>query len=107
MMNIQKMMKQAQQMQQKMAEMQAQMEQREFVGKAGGGMVEITVNGKGTMLKAAIDDSLLNKDEKDMLEDLIVAAFNDAKNKVDSESQNELSSLTSGLGLPANFKMPF
>jgi hypothetical protein len=107
MMNIQKMMKQAQQMQQKMMDMQAQMEQREFEGKSGGGMVSITINGKGVMLKASIDESLFNKDEKDMLEDLIVAAFNDAKGKADSESQNELSSLTSGMGLPANFKMPF
>ncbi len=106
-MNIQKMMKQAQAMQQKMAEMQTQMEHKEYAGKAGGGMVEITVNGKGSMLKATIDDSLLNKDEKELLEDLIVAAFNDAKGKADSESQSELSSLTSGLGLPANFKMPF
>lgn len=107
MMNIQKMMKQAQQMQQKMVEMQAQMEQREYLGKAGGGMVQITVNGKGTMLKASVDDSLLNKEEKEMLEDLIVAAFNDAKSKADSESQNEMSSLTNGMGLPADFKMPF
>jgi nucleoid-associated protein EbfC len=107
MMNMQKMMKQAQAMQQKMLDMQAQMEQREFVGKAGGGMVAITINGKGIMLKASLDESLMNKDEKEMLEDLIVAAFNDAKAKVDSESQNELSSLTSGMGLPAGFKMPF
>lgn len=106
-MNIQKMMKQAQQMQQKIADMQADMEQQEFEGGAGGGMVSVTLNGKGTMLKLAIDDSLIDKDEKDMLEDLIIAAHNEAKKKSEDAMGSAMSDATSGMGLPAGFKMPF
>jgi DNA-binding YbaB/EbfC family protein len=107
MMNIQKMMKQAQQMQQKMVQMQEELSAREFEGKAGGGMVTIIVSGKGEMRKASIDDSLLNVEEKEMLEDLIVAAFNDAKAKADATAQDEMSKLTGGMGLPADMKLPF
>lgn len=106
-MNIQKMMKQAQEMQQKMTEMQEELAQREFEGSAGGGMVKITVNGRGGMQNVSLDDSLLSVDEKDMLEDLIVAAFADAKKKADETAESELGSLTGGMGLPADFKMPF
>jgi nucleoid-associated protein EbfC len=107
MMNIQKMMKQAQQMQQKMVQMQEELGSREFEGKAGGGMVSVIIGGKGDMRKATIDASLMNVDEKEMLEDLIVAAFNDAKAKADATTQEEMSKLTGGMGLPADMKLPF
>ncbi len=106
-MNIQKMMKQAQQMQQKMGQMQEDMASREFDGTSGGGLVKVVVSGKGNMIKLNIDASLLMADEKEMLEDLVVAAFNDAKNKADSTANDEMGKLTSGLGLPADMKLPF
>jgi DNA-binding YbaB/EbfC family protein len=107
MMNIQKMMKQAQQMQQKMMQMQDELGAKEYEGNSGGGLVKVTVNGKGVMLKANIDGSLMVADEKEILEDLIVAAYNDAKNKADSAAGEEMNKLTGGMGLPADFKMPF
>jgi DNA-binding YbaB/EbfC family protein len=106
-MNIQKMMKQAQEMQAKMAEMQARLEAEEVEGASGGGMVKIRLNGKHHMLKLSIDTSLVNPAEKEMLEDLIVAAYNDAKGKIDSNASTQMSQLTSGLSLPPGFKLPF
>ncbi len=106
-MNIQKMMKQAQQMQQKITDLQAELEQREVEGVAGGGMVKVTLSGKNTMLKLSIDDSLIDKDEKEMLEDLIIAAHNDAKKKVEDMFSDEMGKVTSGMGLPAGMKLPF
>lgn len=106
-MNIQKMMKQAQAMQSKMADIQAKMELQEAEGQAGGGMVKAVVTGKGVAKKITIDDSLMEKSEKEMLEDLIVAAFNDAKKKADATMEQEMSSLTAGLQLPPGMKMPF
>jgi DNA-binding YbaB/EbfC family protein len=106
-MNIQKMMKQAQAMQAKMGELQARMELMEFEGQAGSGMVKAVVTGKGIAKKISIDDSLIDKTEKDMLEDLVVAAFNDAKHKSDSAMSSEMSAVTSGLALPAGMKLPF
>jgi DNA-binding YbaB/EbfC family protein len=106
-MNIQKMMKQAQQMQQKITELQADLEKRETEGAAGGGMVKVTLNGKGSMLKISIDPSLIDKDEKEMLEDLIVAAHNDAKGKVESSFNDEMGKVAGGLGLPGGLKLPF
>ncbi len=107
MMNIQKMMKQAQQMQQKMGQMQEELASREFEGAAGGGLVKAVVSGKGNMVKLHIDASLLVADEKEILEDLVIAAFNDAKNKADSTANDEMGKLAGGLGLPADFKLPF
>ncbi len=107
MMNIQKMMKQAQQMQQKMGQMQEEMAVREFVGTSGGGLVNVVVSGKGSMLRLSIDASLMVADEKEMLEDLVIAAFNDAKSKADSTANDEMGKLTSGMGLPADMKLPF
>lgn len=106
-MNIQQMMKQAQKMQQKMAEMQKELEGRETEGVAGGGMVKVTLNGKGNMLKLSVDKSLVDPEEKEMMEDLIIAAFNDAKGKVESSFNDEMGKLTGGMGLPADFKLPF
>lgn len=106
-MNIQKMMKQAQEMQNKIAEMQAKLEEEETEGSSGGGMVLVIVNGKGTAKKVTLDKSLLVPDDKEMLEDLIVAAFNDAKNKVEATVSDKMAKLTSGLGLPPGMKLPF
>ncbi len=107
MMNIQKMMKQAQQMQQKIQDMQEEIQAKEFEGSAGGGMVNITINGKGIMRKIALDDSLIDKDEKEILEDLIIAAFNEAKKKADDATADAMSDATSGMNLPAGMKLPF
>lgn len=106
-MNLQKMMKQAQEMQSKITEKQQELESREFEGKAGGGMVAVTLNGKGLMLKLSIDDSLLDKEEKEVMEDLIVAAHNDAKQKMEAETADAMSELTGGLQLPPGMKLPF
>ncbi len=106
-MNIQKMMKQAQQMQQKITDLQNDLEKREVDGAAGGGMVKVTLSGKGAMVKLSLDDSLIEKSEKEMLEDLIIAAHNDAKKKVEEMFSDEMGKVTSGLGLPAGMKLPF
>jgi DNA-binding YbaB/EbfC family protein len=106
-MNIQKMMKQAQEMQAKLGAMQAEMEAREFEGQAGSGAVKITLTGKGKMVGIALDASLLKADEKDILEDLILLAHTDAKNKADSALADAMGSVTSGLNLPAGMKLPF
>jgi nucleoid-associated protein EbfC len=107
MMNIQKMMKQAQQMQQKIADMQEELHNKDFEGSAGGGMVRVVINGKGVMRKIALDDSLIDKQEKEMLEDLIIAAFNEAKKKADDATNAAMSDATSGMNLPAGMKLPF
>ena len=105
--NIGQLMKQAQQMQQKMAEMQAELEAVEMTGIAGGGMVQLTLNGKGDLKKIKIDKSLLVPDEGEVLEDLIVAAFNDARGKVSAHAEQEMQKLTGGLQLPGGMKLPF
>ncbi|MBY0431263.1 MAG: YbaB/EbfC family nucleoid-associated protein [Rhodospirillales bacterium] len=105
--NIGQIMKQAQQMQAKMAEMQAKMGEVEVAGASGGGMVQITLNGKGDIRKIKIDPSLVTPDDVEVLEDLIMAAFNDAKGKVDSKLQEEMGKLTGGMNLPGGFKLPF
>ena len=94
-------------MQQKMQEMQEQMANKQYAGKSGGGLVSITINGRSEMQKVEIDQSLLKSEEKEMLEDLIVAAFNDAKQKADQESQSSMSNAFGNIPLPPGFKMPF
>ena len=106
-MNIQKMMKQAQEMQAKLGQMQSEMEAKEFEGQSGGGAVKITLTGKGAMTKIALDATLLNPEEKDMLEDLIMAAHRDAKDKGDAALNEAMGSITGGLKLPAGMKLPF
>lgn len=106
-MNIQKMLKQAQEVQAKLGTLQAEMEQREFEGNSGAGAVKVTLTGKGHLVKVALDATLLNADEKDMLEDLIVAAHRDAKDKADSALADAMGSLTGGMNLPAGMKLPF
>ncbi|HIJ39314.1 MAG TPA: YbaB/EbfC family nucleoid-associated protein [Rhodospirillaceae bacterium] len=105
--NLGNLMKQAQQMQAKMADMQAKMAEMEVNGASGGGMVQICVNGKGEMRRIKIDPSLCSAEDVEVLEDLIQAAFNDAKGKVENLMQDEMQKLTGGLNLPAGFKMPF
>jgi nucleoid-associated protein EbfC len=105
--NLGQMMKQAQQMQAKMAEMQAELERVEKTGVAGGGLVQVTLSGKGEMRGVKIDKSLLDGNEVEVLEDLILAAFNDGRAKVEAHVQEEMSKLTGGLGLPGGLKLPF
>ena len=105
--NIGQLMKQAQAMQEKMAEMQAQLEAVEMTGVAGAGLVELTLNGKGDMKKIKIDKSLLDPAEGEVLEDLIVAAFADGKAKADRAAADKMQALTEGLPLPPGMKLPF
>ena len=106
MMNIQGIMKQAQMMQKKMEEEQAKLAQEEIEVSSGGGMVKVVLNGKFDMKKLNIDKSLIDADESEVLEDLIVAAYNDAKNKVDAKMQDSMSAMTGGMNL-GGLKLPF
>jgi DNA-binding YbaB/EbfC family protein len=105
--NIGQMMKQAQEMQAKMAEMQQRLSELEVEGQAGAGLVRATLNGKGELRRIRIDPSLLAADEAEVLEDLIIAAFADAKGKVEAQVQEETSRLMGGLKLPPGLKLPF
>jgi DNA-binding YbaB/EbfC family protein len=102
-MNIAALMKQAQEMQKKVQKAQDEMQNQEFEGSAGGGMVKIIVNGAGLGKKIDIDPSLLQESEKEILEDLIIAALNDAKKKTEESSSEIMKSATSGLNLPKGF----
>lgn len=99
-------MQQAQRMQENLKQAQDEIAAAIIQGEAGGGLVTITMNGKRQVQRVVIDDSLL-KDDRDMLEDLIAAAFNDAVNKVSVLKQEKMASLTGGMELPAGFKLPF
>ena len=105
--NLGQMMKQAQQLQAKMTEMQEGLEALEISGAAGGGLVSVILNGKGEMRAIKIDPSLVNVDEVEVLEDLVTAAFNDAKAKVEAHMQEEMAKLTGGLNLPPGMNLPF
>jgi len=105
--NLGQMMKQAQEMQSKMQEMQARLEQTEITGSAGAGMVEVTLNGKGEMRRLKVDPELVKPGETEVMEDLIVAAHNDAKVRVEAYMQEEMGKITGGLNLPEGFKLPF
>ncbi len=105
--NIGQMMKQAQAMQAKMQEMQAALERTEMTGVSGGGMVCVTVTGKGEMRRIKIDPKLIDPADAAMLEDLIVAAVNDARAKVEQHMKSEMAKLTGGLELPPGLKLPF
>ena len=107
MVNFGNMMKQAQQLQKKMAEAQDKLNEIEVEGTSGGGVVKVTATAKGVFKRIYIDDSLLQKDEKEILEDLIIAAINDAKQKGENAAQEEMKSLTGGLPLPPGMKLPF
>ncbi len=105
--NLGQMMKQAQQLQAKMAEMQEGLADMEITGSSGGGMCQVTLNGKGEARRVKIDPSLVDPNDSEVLEDLILAAFNDARNKVDTEVREKMSELTGGLPLPPGFQLPF
>lgn len=102
-------MKQAQQMQEKMQRLQEEIAQAEVVGEAGGGMVRITMTGRHDVKKVRIDDTLLSGDagEKEMLEDLVAAAMNDAVRRAEKNQQEKMSELTAGIPMPPGFKFPF
>ena len=103
--NFASMMKQAQELQGRMAEMQAEMERARIEGQSGGGLVVLTMNGKGDLAAVKIDPSLLKPEEAEILEDLIVAAHSDAKAKVERMLQEKMQSLTGGLPLPPGMKL--
>jgi nucleoid-associated protein EbfC len=105
--NLGQMMKQAQEMQARMAELQAKLDAIELTGAAGGGMVQVTLNGKGEMKKLKLDKALIDPNETEVLEDLILAAFNDAKSRVEAHVGEEMAKLTGGLKLPPGMKLPF
>ena len=101
------MIKQAQDLQKKMAEAQEKVETMEAEGISGGGIVKITINGKNNVTSVNIDETAIDKNEKEILEDLIVAAFNDARDKIQRKIADEMSSLTGGIKLPPGMKLPF
>ena len=100
-------MKQAAQMQAKMREMQAELDSIEVEGTAGGGMVTVKLSAKGELKGTKIDDSLLKPSEKEIIEDLLVAAHADARRKAETVMQDKMKSLTDGLSLPPGMKLPF
>ena len=104
-MNIQKMLKQAQEMQAKLGNVQAEMEAREFEGQSASGAVKLVLTGKSELKSISIDPGVL--DDKETLEDLIVLAHRDAKAKADSAMADAMGALTGGMNLPSGFKLPF
>lgn len=105
-MNIGDLMKQAQQMQGKMQQMQEELAKAEVTGEAGAGLVSVVMTGRHDVKRVSIDDSLLSED-KEMLEDLLAAAVNDAVRKVEQNSRDQMGKMTAGMGIPPDFKMPF
>lgn len=101
------MMKQAQAMQAKMVEAQAELEQVVVEGQAGGGAVKVTLTAKGALKHISIDPKLLNPDEREILEDLIVTAHAQARQKADDAMAEKMKALTGGLQLPPGLKLPF
>jgi DNA-binding YbaB/EbfC family protein len=106
-MDIMGLMKKAGAMQAKMAEMQAELDNVTVEGLSGGGLVKVTLTAKGALQGLSIDASLLKAEEKEILEDLIVAAHADAKRKAESLLEEKMKAMTAGLGLPAGMKLPF
>jgi DNA-binding YbaB/EbfC family protein len=111
--NLANMMKQAQQMQSRMAEMQATLEAATMQGQAGGGMVKITLSGKGDLKAVSIDPNLMVADDREVLEDLLLAAHADAKQKVEAMMAEEMQKATAGMNIPGGLgglgglKLPF
>ncbi|MET0052778.1 MAG: YbaB/EbfC family nucleoid-associated protein [Candidatus Thiodiazotropha sp.] len=99
-------MKQAQKMQEEMQQAQERLAQEEVTGESGGGLVKVVMNGKHEVRRVHIDDSLVG-DDKEMLEDLVAAALNDAAQRVSQKMQDSMSGLVSGMGLPPGLKLPF
>ncbi len=105
--NIGQMMKQAQEMQSKMTDIQDKLSDLEIEGSSGAGLIKVILSGKNDVRKIKIDTSLIDPKEPDVLEDLLIAAFNDAKSKVENEVNSRMSEVTGGLQLPPGFKLPF
>jgi len=105
-MNIGKLMKQAQKMQEQMEKVQAELANAEVTGEAGGGLVKIVMNGKHEVKRLTIDQTILSE-EKEVAEDLIAAAINDAVRRIQNEQEAKVGSATAGLNLPPGFKLPF
>ncbi len=103
--NLGQMLKKAGELQAKMAELQEQMAAVEITGTSGGGMVRVTLSGRGEALKVAIDPALA--DDTEVMEDLIVAAFNDARSKVEARMAEKMGELTGGMPLPPGLRLPF
>jgi nucleoid-associated protein EbfC len=100
-------MKAAQDMQSRMGDAQAKLDRIEVEGQAGAGLVKARMTAKGKLLRLTIDPSLMSADDREVTEDLIVAAVNDARSKAEAAAQSEMSKLTDGLPLPPGFKLPF
>ena len=105
--NLGSMMKQAQQMQARMQEMQAKLEATEVEGASGGGMVKLVLTGKGDLRRVTIDPALMTADDREVLEDLLVAAHADARQKVEAQMAEEMQKATAGMNLPGGLKLPF
>ena len=105
--NLGDMMKQVQAMQSRMTDMQSKLAAATVTGQSGGGLVKVTLTGNGAMTALHVDSSLLKKDEKEILEDLIVAAHADAKAKSEALMAEEMKSVTGGMTLPPGMKLPF
>jgi len=104
--NLGEMMKQVQEMQGKMQDMQTKLEEQTVTGTSGGGLVSVELNGKSAMKSLTIDPSLLVADEKEILEDLIMAAHADARTKVEKMMADQMKEVTGGMALPPGFQMP-
>ena len=100
-------MKQAQQMQDRMQKVQEEIANTEVTGESGAGLVKITITGSHSVRRVEIDPSLMEEDEKDMLEDLIAAAFNDASRRIEETQKDKMAGVTGGMQMPPGFKMPF
>ena len=107
MVNIGNMMKQAQELQKKMADAQENLKSIEVEGNAGGGLVKVIASAKGDIKRVSIDKSIMKEDEKEIVEDLIVAAINDAKQKAEEVAKEEMKKVTGGISLPPGMKLPF
>jgi len=105
--NIGNMMKQAQMMQANLQRAQQEIANLQVTGEAGGGMAKVSMTGKHQVLRVELDASIVSADDKDMLEDLVAAAVNDAVQKVERATQEKMSSVMGGMNLPPGFKMPF
>jgi len=105
--NFADLLKQAKQIESMAQDMQVRLAALEVTGASGGGLVHVILGGKGDMRRINVDKSLLNPDETEVLEDLIVAAHNDAKAKLEAEMASEMQKVTGGLPLPPGFKLPF
>ena len=105
--SLEEIMKMAQDVQAEMQKAQENLDKIEVEGAAGGGLVKIRTTAKGRVIGVTIDESLLQASEKTMLEDLIAAAFNDARTKADAAAAPEMQKMTSGIPLPPGFKLPF